>query len=74
MDDQDESGRVYIRHGRDFQLLGDYLKAINYLEKRLKNAIRIGDLAAEEQPMEISALLTTHWVTIEKPLSTVKNI
>ena len=47
MDDQDESGRVYIRFGRDFQLLGDNLKAINYLEKLLKNAIRIGDLAAE---------------------------
>ena len=47
MDEQDESGRVYIRYGRDFQLLGDYLKAINYLEKILKNAIRIGDLAAE---------------------------
>ena len=47
MHDQDGSGRVYIRHGRGFQLLGDYQKAIKYLEKHLKIAIEVGDLAGE---------------------------
>ena len=47
MDYQDESGRGYIRYGGDFRLPGDHLKGIKYLEKHLKNAIRIGDLAAE---------------------------
>ena len=38
MDDQE-----LISHGRDFQSLDDYQKAIEYQEKRLKNAIENGD-------------------------------
>ena len=47
MYNQHRSGRVYIRHGRDFQLLGDNKKAIEYLEKQLKIAIEIGDQSGE---------------------------
>ena len=47
MDAQDGSERVYIRHGKDFQLLGDYRKAIEYHEKHLKIAIEIGDRGGE---------------------------
>jgi len=28
----------------------------------------------KKEPMDISVMLTSHWVTIEKPLSTLKNI
>ena len=38
MDDQE-----LIGHGRDFQSLDDYQKAIEYQEKRLKKAIESGD-------------------------------
>ena len=48
MDAQDGSERVYIRHGKDFQLLGDYRKAIEWsCEKHLKSAIKIGDRGGE---------------------------
>ena len=43
MDAQGGSERVYIRQGKDFQLLRDYRKAIEYHEKRLKIATEIGD-------------------------------
>ena len=47
MDDQEGSEKVYIRHGKDFQLLGVYRKAIKYHEKHLKIAIEIGDRGGE---------------------------
>ena len=47
MNDQDGSGRVYMRHGRCFQLPGDHQKAIKYLEKHLKIVIEIGDRGGE---------------------------
>ena len=47
MDDQNGTGKVYISHGRDFQSLGDYQKAIEYQEKQLKAAIEIGDRDGE---------------------------
>ena len=47
MDNQHRSGRVYIRHGRDFLLLGDKKKAIEYFKKHLKIAREIGDRGGE---------------------------
>ena len=47
MDDQDGSEKDCIRHGKDFQLLGVYHKAIKYYEKRLKIAMEIGDPGGE---------------------------
>ena len=47
MHNQHRSGRVYIRHGRDFQLLGDKEKAIDHLKKHLKIAIETGDKGGE---------------------------
>ena len=65
---------IYIRHGEDFQLLGVYHKAISIMKNvwklRWKSVIR----AEKEQPIEISVLPTSHWVTIEKQLSIMKNI
>ena len=66
MDDQDESEKDYIRHGEDLQL-GVYHKPVKYYEKRLK-------IAMEKLPMQISVMHTTHWVTIEKQLSILKNV
>ena len=42
MDDQ-----KFISHGRDFYLLDDFKKAIEYQEKQLKTAIEIGDRDGE---------------------------
>ena len=59
-----------------YQSLGDYQKAIEYHEKHLKIAKEIGDRAGEGlgEPMEISVMLISHWVTIKKPLSIMKKI
>ena len=43
MNDRDGSETVYIRHGKDFRLLGGYQKVIEYHKKHLKFAIEIGD-------------------------------
>jgi len=42
MDDQE-----LISHGRDFQSLDDYQKAIEYQEKQLKTAVEMGDREGE---------------------------
>ena len=60
--------------GNAYQSLGDYRKAIEYHEKHLKIAIEMVIGKEKEEPMEISVMLTGHWVTIEKPLSIMKNI
>ena len=61
--------------GNASQSLGDFQKAIKYHEKHLKIAIEIGDRDGEkEQPMEVSAMPTPQRVTIEKPLSIMKNL
>ena len=52
MDNQHRNGRHYNRHGRDFQLLGDNKKAIEYLKKDLKIAIEIGDRGGEGRAYE----------------------
>ena len=67
-------GRAYGNIGNAYQSLGDYRKAIDYHKKRLKIAKEIGDRPEREEPMEISVMLTSHWVTIEKPLSIMKNV
>ena len=38
-------GRAYGNLGKSYQSLGDYQKAIDYHNKRLKIAIEIGDRA-----------------------------
>ena len=38
-------GRAYGNLGKSYQSLGDYQKAIDYHNKRLKIAIEIGDWA-----------------------------
>ena len=47
MDNQRRSGRVYIRHGRDFQLMGDIKKIIEYFKRHLTTAKQNGDRAEE---------------------------
>ena len=51
-----------------YQSLGDYRKSTEYIEKHLKSVIGVD----KEGLREISVLLMSHWVTIEKPLSTIK--
>ena len=72
--DRHGEGGAYENLGIANQLLGDCQKAVDYHEKHLKIAKEIGDRVGKEKPMKISVLLTDHWVTIEKALSTMKNI
>ena len=67
--DRDVKGSTYKNLGNTYQSLGDYRKAIEYHEKHLKIASKLVIGAEKEKPMEISVMLTSHWVTIEKPLS-----
>ena len=71
--DRAGEGAAYGHLGNAYRSLGDHRKAIEYHEKDLKISIEIGDRPEEEQHMEISVMLTGHWVTIEKPLSIMKN-
>ena len=74
MDNQHRSGRVYMKHRIDFQLMSDIKKAVEYLNKHLMTAIENGDRNEKEEPMEVSVMRPSYWVTIEKPLSIMKNI
>ena len=61
--------------GNAYDSLGAYRKAIQFHEKHLKIAKKKSVMGLEKQePMEISVMLTSHWVTIEKQLSFMKNI
>ena len=71
--DRAREGAAYGNLGNAYQSLGDYRKAIEYHEKRLKIAIEIGDRAGEGRAYGISVMLTSHWVTIEKALSIMRN-
>ena len=72
--DQGGESGAYGNLGNAYCSLGDFRKAIEYHEKRLKIALEIGDQGGEGmEPMEISVMPTAHWVTIEKPLSIMKN-
>ena len=72
--DRAGEGRAYGNLGNAYQSLCEYQKAIEYHEKHLKIAIEIGDRAGQGKPMQVSVLFTTHWVSIKKPLSTMKKI
>ena len=69
-----EEGRVYGNLGNDYQSLGDYGKAVEHHKKCLKIKREVGNRTKKEEPMEISVMFTSHWVTIERPLSIMKNI
>ena len=43
MDTQHKSGKVYIKHGIDFELMGYSKKAIEYLKNHMTTAIENGD-------------------------------
>ena len=72
--DQGGEGGTYGNLGNAYDSLGDYGKAIEYHKKHLKIAKKSVIGAEKEEPMEIPEMLTSHWVTIEKPLSIMKNI
>ena len=72
--DRAGEGRAYGNLGNAYQSLGDYQKAIEYHEKHLKIAKEMVIGPEKEEPMEISVMLISHWVTIKKPLSIMKNI
>ena len=52
---------------------GDFRKAIEYHEKHLKIAKEIRGQQKDEL-MQISLMITSHWVTFEKPLSIMRNV
>ena len=73
--DRAGEGRAYGNLGNAYDSLGDYQKAIEYHEKHLKIAKEIGDRAGEGGAYgNIGNSCTSHWVTIKKPLSIMKNI
>ena len=72
IDDQEGEGVAYGNLGNAFFSLADFRKAIECHEKHLKIAWKSVFLADKERPMEISVMLTTHWLTFRKPLSTTK--
>ena len=59
-------GTVYFSHG-------NFQKSIEYHEKHLKIANEIRGHQKDEL-MQISLMITSHWVTSKKPLSIMKNI
>ena len=88
IDDQDGKSTVYISHrkylqsktdypkalGNAYQSLGDYQKATKYHKRDLKIAIEIGDRAIEGRAYGNLGILTSRWVTIERPPSIMKKI
>ena len=69
-----KEGAAYGDLGDAYQSQSNYTKAIEYHEKHLKAAKKFGDRAKKDKPIEISVSLTSHWVTIKKPLSIMKTI
>ena len=67
--DRADEGNAYQDLGNIYFSLGDFRKAIEYHKKLLKIAIEIVVGPGKEELMEISVLLTFHWMTSEKPLS-----
>ena len=72
--DRAGEGATYGNLGNCYQSLGDYRKSIEYHEKHLKISKEIGDRGGEGKLMELLVLLTRHSVTIENPLSTMRNV
>ena len=72
--DRAGEGRAYGNLGNAYHSLGDYQKAIEYHEKHLKIAKEIGDRAGEGRAYGNLGNAYSHWVTIKKPLSIMKNI
>ena len=72
--DRNGEGGGYGNLGNAYQSLGDYRIAIEYYETQLKIAIEIVDRAGREEPMEFLVILISHWVTIGKPPSIMKNV
>ena len=73
LDDRAGEGRAYGNLGNAYHSLGNYHKAIEYHEKRLNLQKKSVIKPEKDEPMEISVMLTTHWVTIKKPLSMMKS-
>ena len=73
MGDREGEGAAYGNLGNALYSLSDHRKAIEYHEKALKFAIEIGNCAVEGGAYGNLAMLTIHWVTIEKPLSIMKS-
>ena len=72
--DWGEKRKAYANLGNSFHAMGNYKKAIDYLEKSLKIALESVIGVGKEQPTQTLLMPTTHWVTIEKPLSIMKSI
>ena len=72
--DRRGKGAAYGNLGNCYQSLGDYPKSIEYHEKHLKTVKEIGDRGGEGRASGNLGLLTGHSVTLENPLSTMRNI
>ena len=70
--DRAGEGSAYGNLGIAYRSLGDYRKSIEYHERHLqkKSVIRV----EKEKPVEISVMLTSHWVIIEKAVSIIKKL
>ena len=72
--DRAVEGRAYGSLGNCYQSLGDYRKSIDYHDKHLKTVKEIADRGGEGRANGNLGLLTGHSVTLENPLSTMRNI
>ena len=73
IDDRAEEGRAHGNLGHAYRSQGDFRKAIEYHEKRLKLQCKSVMGPEKEDPMEISVMVSGLWVTSEKALSIMKN-
>ena len=71
--DLTEEGNACRSLGTVYFSKGDFRKSIEYHEKHLKIANEIPGHQKDEL-MQISLLITGHWVTSKKPLSIMKSI
>ena len=71
--DRTEEGNACRSLGTVYFSQGDFPKAIEYHEKHLKIAKEIRGQQKDEL-MQISLMITSHWVTSKKPLIIMKNI
>ena len=72
--DRRGEGAAYGNLGNCYQSLGDSRKSIEYHEKHLKIAKEIGDSGGEGRANGNLGLVTGHSVTLENPLSAMRNI
>ena len=72
--DKAGEGAAYGNLGNAYQLVGDYRKAIEYHEKRLKIAEEIGDRTGEGRAYGSLGNAYQSLADLKKPMSILENV